>query len=120
MHAFLEANPASAAANKIVDARFISSGFADSTFGGLNAFYFISQSGVSTPVRWTMEPLQQVQPFDATSTSGHWRPDCGRGAFGESPAHPAAPFSSDDSGPGATHRHRYSAYHSGQFGSGGA
>ena len=37
-------------------------GFADSTFSGLNAFYFVNASGMRTPVRWSLTPLQQALP----------------------------------------------------------
>jgi catalase len=42
-----------------------SSGFEDSTFYGLNAFRFINAAGDSTPVRWFLEPEQQVKPAGA-------------------------------------------------------
>jgi catalase len=37
-------------------------GFADSTFSGLNAFFFVNASGTRTPVRWSLTPLQQALP----------------------------------------------------------
>ena len=39
-----------------------SPGFADSVFSGLNAFYFVNQSGLRTPVRWSLTPLQHALP----------------------------------------------------------
>ena len=42
-----------------------SSGFDNSAFNSLNAFRFIDAAGKSTPVRWTLAP---VQPFAAAST----------------------------------------------------
>jgi catalase len=60
MQAFLGHHPETERATALIKARTISSGFADSTFNGLNAFRFMNAAGVSTPVRWAMEPLQPV------------------------------------------------------------
>jgi catalase len=60
MQAFLAHHPETARATALIKARIISSGFADSTFNSLNAFRFVNAAGVSTPVRWAMEPLQPV------------------------------------------------------------
>ncbi|MEW2548396.1 catalase family peroxidase [Streptomyces sp. NPDC047002] len=69
MAAFLERHPETARAMKVVAARPATSGFADSTFHGLNAFYFTGGRGGSglpaggrVPVRWAMEPLRPVRP----------------------------------------------------------
>ena len=37
-------------------------GFADSVYSGLNAFYFVNASGARAPVRWSLTPLQQALP----------------------------------------------------------
>ena len=42
----------------------MSSGFDSSTFNGLNAFRFIDAADVSTPVRWTMVPVEPFKPED--------------------------------------------------------
>jgi catalase len=60
MQVFLAHHPETARATALIKARIISSGFADSTFNSLNAFRFVNAAGVSTPVRWAMEPLQPV------------------------------------------------------------
>ena len=57
MDAFLRAHPETVAAMAIIKARPFSSGFADATFRGLNAFRFVSEAGVSTAVRWSMVPV---------------------------------------------------------------
>jgi catalase len=60
LHAFLAHHPETVRALALIKARAVSSGFADSTFNSLNAFRFVNAAGVSTPVRWAMEPLQPV------------------------------------------------------------
>lgn len=65
MKAFVAAHPATARALPIIQGRKISSGFADDTYYGLNAFRFIDAQGRSTPVRWTMIPEQAFQPNTA-------------------------------------------------------
>ena len=64
MKAFLARHPESAKALAIIKDQPIASGFADSTFHGLNAFRFLNSAGVSIPVRWLMTPMQ---PFVAVS-----------------------------------------------------
>ena len=66
MKAFLAAHPETARALAIIMKRPVSSGFADATFNGLNAFRFVNAGGVSVPVRWAVEPLQ---PFVAESAA---------------------------------------------------
>jgi catalase len=62
MTRFYAAHPPAARALKILKQHPPTPGFADSVFSGLNAFYFVSQSGVRTPVRWKLIPLQQALP----------------------------------------------------------
>jgi catalase len=62
MAAFLATYPESAQAAKIIQSHPASSGFDNSTFYGLNAFWFTNESGTSIPVRWSMVP---EQPFVA-------------------------------------------------------
>jgi catalase len=62
MAAFLARHPETAAAMKIIKQSPPSSGFDDSTFHGLNAFYVTNDKGVTVPVRWMAVPLQTGQP----------------------------------------------------------
>ena len=62
MTRFYAAHPPAARALTILKQHPPTPGFADSVFSGLNAFYFVSQSGVRTPVRWKLTPLQQALP----------------------------------------------------------
>jgi catalase len=57
MTAFLAAHPETVRAMAIIKAKPFSSGFADATYNGLNAFRFGNADGVSTPVRWSMVPV---------------------------------------------------------------
>src|ERR1700757_1986749 len=58
----LAAAPETARAMKIVKQHPPTPGFADSVYSGLNAFYFVNQSGARTPVRWSLTPMQQALP----------------------------------------------------------
>jgi catalase len=60
LQAFLAHHPETVRALALIKSRTVSSGFADSAFNSLNAFRFVNAAGVSTPVRWAMEPLQPV------------------------------------------------------------
>ena len=62
MSAFLAARPETAAAMAVIDQAPPTPGFADSTFRGLNTFFFVNEFGVRTPVRWAFVPLQAAQP----------------------------------------------------------
>lgn len=62
MKQFLEKHPETAAANAINKMRPPSPGFADSTFAGLNTFWFVDAGGRRTPVRWTLVPQQTALP----------------------------------------------------------
>jgi catalase len=70
--AFLAAHPETAAAMKIIAATPPSAGFGDSTFRGLNAFYLISTSGVRTPVRWSLAPLQPPGRATPSASDPNW------------------------------------------------
>jgi catalase len=86
--AFFTKYPESAKAMQLIKSHPVSSGFEDSTFNSLNAFRFINDQGVATPVRWAMVPAQPFAPvsssppekagtnylFDALITSVHARP----------------------------------------------
>src|SRR5271156_2731597 len=52
VQAFLARHPETMEALKGIKSQPASSGFADSTFHGLNAFYFTNAAGDSNPVRW--------------------------------------------------------------------
>jgi catalase len=67
MSAFLAQHPESAKAIQVIHSQPFSSGFADSTYNGLNAFRFINGQGVVAPVRWTVVPVQPFVPIRASN-----------------------------------------------------
>nr|WP_284700786.1 catalase family peroxidase [Robbsia betulipollinis] len=64
MQAFAAAYPHTTAAGAMIKARTVSSGFADSVYNGLDTFRFINGTGVATPVRWSVLPVQPVVATD--------------------------------------------------------
>jgi catalase len=87
MAAFLASHPEAVRAAKINQSHPPSSAFDNSTFYGLNAFWFTNGTGTSTPVRWSMvaqQPLVAAQTaaaqvdknylFDALIASIHQHP----------------------------------------------
>jgi catalase len=66
MKAFLARHPETVKALTIIKSQPFSSGFANSTFHGLNAFRFINAAGESLWVRWILTPMQ---PFEAASAA---------------------------------------------------
>jgi catalase len=60
--AFLAAHPETAAAMGVIKHHPPTPGFADSTFWGLNTFFFVSDTGSRTPVRWSLVPKQSALP----------------------------------------------------------
>jgi catalase len=62
MKAFLAEYPESARALQSISSQPASSGFADSTYNGLNAFRFINAQGGITPIRWSMVAVQSPVP----------------------------------------------------------
>jgi catalase len=70
--AFLASHPETVQATKIIQSHPVSSGFANSTYYGLNAFWFMDASGTSIPVRWSMVP---AEPFAPAATTESARPD---------------------------------------------
>jgi catalase len=62
MKAFLARHPETVAAMKIIKSQPPASGFANTTFHSLNAFWFINAAGDSTPVRWILTPEQPFEP----------------------------------------------------------
>jgi catalase len=65
MAAFLALYPESARAMAEIRHQPVSSGFANSTFNSLNAFRFVDAAGHSTPVRWSMVPVEPFASIDA-------------------------------------------------------
>jgi catalase len=84
MEAFLARHPETVRALEDIKKQGFSSGFADSTFYGLNAFFFTNSAGDSTPVRWLLEPIKAPSTaavahdknylFDALIAQIHRRP----------------------------------------------
>ena len=68
---FRARHPEAVRAMAIINARAISSGFADSTFNSLNAFRLVNAAGIPVPVRWAAVPLQ---PFVAEAACSAWPP----------------------------------------------
>ncbi|MGV0743364.1 catalase family peroxidase [Mycolicibacterium sp. XJ870] len=68
MARFLAAHPETARAMAIIKSQPPASGFGDSTYRGLNAFFFISAAGDRTPVRWSLAP---VSASGAPAKPGH-------------------------------------------------
>jgi catalase len=62
MSRFLADHPETAAAMAIIKQHPPTLGFADSTYGALNTFYFINDSGARSPVRWSFVPQQSALP----------------------------------------------------------
>jgi catalase len=67
MAAFSASHPETVQATKIIQSHPASSGFENSTYYGLNAFWFMDAGGTSIPVRWSFAPMQ---PFAPANTSG--------------------------------------------------
>ena len=59
---FNAAHPETVAAMAIIKKHPATVGFADSTYSGLNTFYFVDDAGVRTPVRWSFVPEQSASP----------------------------------------------------------
>jgi catalase len=70
MSAFLAAHPETAAAMTVIKAHPPTPGFADSTYSGLNTFYFVNDSGMRTPVRWSFVPEQQALAAQKDTDNG--------------------------------------------------
>jgi catalase len=66
MAAFAASHPTTVRAIGIIQSHAPSSGFDNTAFNSLNAFWFIDDAGKSIPVRWTLVP---VQPFAAASAA---------------------------------------------------
>jgi catalase len=57
MARFLAAHPETARAMSVIKAHPPTSGFADSSFHGLNTFYLVDHAAVRHPVRWSFFPI---------------------------------------------------------------
>jgi catalase len=68
IRAFLDRHPETQEALGFLSKQPISSEFSNSTFYGLNAFFFIDAQGNRTPVRWLLEPEQQFVAADPART----------------------------------------------------
>jgi catalase len=67
MAAFVASHPETVQATKIIQSHPASSGFENSAFYGLNAFWFTDASGKSTPVRWMLAPVQAFAPANTAA-----------------------------------------------------
>lgn len=57
MARFQAAHPETVKATALIKAAPPTTGFADSTFRGLNAFFFVNEAGAKTAVRWSFVPV---------------------------------------------------------------
>ena len=62
MKDFLARHPETAPALQIVQAKPFSSGFANASYNGLDAFRFVDAAGAATPVRWSMVAAEPFEP----------------------------------------------------------
>jgi catalase len=62
MKDFLARHPETGRALQILKANPFSSGFANTSYNGLDAFRFINTAGISTPVRWSMAAVEPFEP----------------------------------------------------------
>jgi catalase len=62
MAGFLAAHPETVKAMAVIKKQPPTSGFGDSTFRSLNAFYVVNASGARTAVRWSLAPTNQPSP----------------------------------------------------------
>jgi catalase len=72
MQAFVAMHPEAAKAMAIIKQAPVSSGFADATYYGLDAFRFVNAAGASVPVRWSLVP---TEPFVPESPAQSASPD---------------------------------------------
>ncbi|MFE3653207.1 catalase family peroxidase [Streptomyces sp. NPDC059152] len=69
--AFLAAYPETARAMALVKKTPPASDFSNSTFRGLNAFYFTNRAGKSIPVRWSVVPEDAFRPGSKDPRTDH-------------------------------------------------
>ena len=70
IEAFFASHPETVQAMKIIKSHPVSSGFENSAYHGLSAFWFVDASGTSIPVRWSMVPLQPFVAADPETAQG--------------------------------------------------
>jgi catalase len=68
MSVFRAAHPETVRALSVIQAHPFSSGFADATYNGLNAFQLVDDAGRSTPVRWSMVPVDAFAPASSKAS----------------------------------------------------
>ena len=68
--AFLDAHPETVRAMALLGRRQVSSGFANDTYNGLNAFRFVNAAGEAVAVRWAAVPVQPFAAPDAVQAAG--------------------------------------------------
>ncbi len=66
VRAFGAAHPETAKAVALIRATPFASGFANAPYNSLNAFRFTDAAGKTTPVRWSMVPVDAFEPEPAT------------------------------------------------------
>lgn len=62
LKAFMADHPKTAAALQVIGAKPFSSGFANATYNGLDAFRFVNDAGTAMPVRWSMVASEPFAP----------------------------------------------------------
>jgi catalase len=72
MARFLAAHPETARAMATNKEQPPTSGFGNSPYYGLNAFYFVNAAGASTPVRWSLEPMASTGEPTTTGNGPNW------------------------------------------------
>lgn len=70
MKAFLAAHAEAPPALELIKARPPSTGFDSTSYNALNAFRFVNGDGASTPVRWSIVPIDPIVPAAAEAAAG--------------------------------------------------
>jgi catalase len=89
MKDFVARHPETARALQIVQANPFSSGFANASYNGLNAFRFHSAAGAATPVRWSMaavDPFEPEPPAQSAAQDKNYLFDAVIARIGQAPA----------------------------------
>lgn len=72
MSKFLAAHPETARAMATINRQQPTSGFGDSAYHGLNAFLFISAANETTPVRWSLVPMDSTGAPAKPASGPNW------------------------------------------------
>ena len=72
MGAFQAKHPEFVKAVQLIRSQPSSSGFADSSYYGLNAFRFVNAKGESTPIRWYVAPDQKAETTNSAGTDKNY------------------------------------------------